>query len=78
VRYVVTPLVGVRGWGIYGLMRVMLTIDGDNPASERVIERNGGKLDWQHIEPETGRCFLATGLSCESNNPCSLSIESIY
>ena len=54
MRYVVTPLVGVRRWGIYGLTRVMLTIDGDNPASVRVIEKNGGKLDWQHIEPETG------------------------
>jgi predicted acetyltransferase len=38
----------------FGLSRVMLTIDGDNPASVRVIEKNGGKLDWQRIEPETG------------------------
>ena len=37
-----------------GLTRVMLTIDGDNLASVRVIEKNGGKLDWQRIEPETG------------------------
>ena len=37
-----------------GLTRVMLTIDGDNPASVRVIAKNGGKLDWQRIEPETG------------------------
>jgi hypothetical protein len=53
VRYVVTPLVGVRGWGIYGLTRVMLTINGDNHASVRVIEKNGGWLDWLRIEPET-------------------------
>ena len=32
----------------------MLTIDGDNPASVRVIEKNGGKLDWQRVEAETG------------------------
>lgn len=38
----------------FGLTRVMLTIDGDNPASVRVIEKNGGWLDWQRIEPETG------------------------
>ncbi|HEU0000488.1 MAG TPA: GNAT family N-acetyltransferase [Ktedonobacteraceae bacterium] len=37
-----------------GLRRVMLTIDGDNPASVRVIEKNGGWLDWQRIEPEMG------------------------
>lgn len=35
-----------------GLSRVMLTIDGDNPASVRVIEKNGGWLDWQRVEPE--------------------------
>jgi len=38
----------------FGLSRVMLTIDGDNPASVRVIEKNGGWLDWQRVEPETG------------------------
>ena len=54
VKYVVTPLVGVRGWGIYDLTCVMLIIDGGNPASVRVIEKNGGWLDWQRIEPETG------------------------
>ncbi len=37
-----------------GLSRVMLTIDGDNPASVRVIEKNGGWLDWQRVDPETG------------------------
>lgn len=37
-----------------GLTRVMLTIDGDNPASVRVIEKNGGTLDWQRANPETG------------------------
>ncbi|GAC1520604.1 MAG: hypothetical protein NVS3B14_22380 [Ktedonobacteraceae bacterium] len=37
-----------------GLTRAMLTIDGDNPASVRVIEKNGGKLDWQRTSPETG------------------------
>ncbi|HLX57711.1 MAG TPA: GNAT family N-acetyltransferase [Ktedonobacteraceae bacterium] len=37
-----------------GLTRVMLTIDSDNPASVRVIEKNGGKLDWQRTSPETG------------------------
>lgn len=29
------------------LARVMLTIDNENPASVRVIEKNGGKLEWQ-------------------------------
>ncbi|HEY6542973.1 MAG TPA: GNAT family N-acetyltransferase [Ktedonobacteraceae bacterium] len=38
----------------FGLSRVMLTIDGDNPASVRVIEKNGGWLDWRRVEPETG------------------------
>ena len=38
----------------FGLSRVMLTIDGDNPASVRVIEKNGGWLDWQRVEPGTG------------------------
>ena len=33
----------------------MLTIDEDNPASVRVIEKNGGWLDWQRVEPETGK-----------------------
>jgi len=37
-----------------GLSRVMLTIAGDNPASVRVIEKNGGWLDWQRVEMETG------------------------
>jgi len=32
----------------------MLTIAGDNPASVRVIEKNGGWLDWQRVEMETG------------------------
>lgn len=36
-----------------GLERVMLTIDGDNPASVRVIEKNGGKLEWQRMVSDT-------------------------
>lgn len=39
---------------VYGLFRVMLTIDGDNPASVRVIEKNRGSLEWQQTSPETG------------------------
>ncbi|HEY5003761.1 MAG TPA: GNAT family N-acetyltransferase [Ktedonobacteraceae bacterium] len=35
------------------LTRVMLTIEGHNPASVRVIEKNGGKLEWCRISPET-------------------------
>ena len=38
----------------FGLSRVMPTIDGDNPASVRVIEKNGGWLDLQHVSHETG------------------------
>ncbi len=36
-----------------GLTRVMLTIEGENPASVRVIEKNGGKLEWQRPATET-------------------------
>ena len=28
------------------LTRVMRTLEGDNPASVRVIEKNGGRLEW--------------------------------
>ncbi|HLI68911.1 MAG TPA: GNAT family N-acetyltransferase [Ktedonobacteraceae bacterium] len=37
-----------------GLTRVMLTIDGENPSSVRVIEKNAGKLAWQRLAPESG------------------------
>jgi predicted acetyltransferase len=37
-----------------GLARVMLTIEGENPASVRVIEKNGGTLAWQREELESG------------------------
>jgi predicted acetyltransferase len=36
------------------LARVMLTIEGHNPASVSVIEKNGGKLEWCKTSPETG------------------------
>jgi predicted acetyltransferase len=36
-----------------GLTRVMLTIEGENPASVRVIEKNGGKLEWQRTMSES-------------------------
>ena len=35
--------------------RIMLTVKGDNPASVRTIEKNGGKLEWQRFLPEKGR-----------------------
>ena len=37
-----------------GLARVMLPVEGDNPASARVIERNGGRLKRQVVDPESG------------------------
>jgi predicted acetyltransferase len=37
-----------------GLRRVMLTINGDNPASVRVIEKNRGTLEWRRVDPATG------------------------
>lgn len=37
-----------------GLTRVMLTVEGDNPASVRVIEHNGGTLEWRRADPESG------------------------
>ena len=37
-----------------GLRRVMLTIEGKNPASARVIEKNGGVLEWQREATESG------------------------
>jgi predicted acetyltransferase len=36
-----------------GLTRVMLTVDDENPASVRVIEKNGGKLEWKRTMSET-------------------------
>lgn len=43
-----------------GLARVMLTVEGDNPASVRVIEKNGGALEQRWTDPasgETRSCF---------------------
>jgi predicted acetyltransferase len=37
-----------------GLPRVMLTIEGENPASARVIAKNGGTLEGQRQQPESG------------------------
>lgn len=37
-----------------GLPRVMLTVEGDNPASVRVIEKNGGKLEARRVDPDIG------------------------
>jgi predicted acetyltransferase len=39
------------------LTRVMLTIEGHNPASVCVIEKNGGELEWRKIAPETGEAL---------------------
>ncbi len=38
-----------------GWKRVIITCNADNIASARVIEHNGGQLENQVIEPETGR-----------------------
>lgn len=38
-----------------GLARVMLTIKGENLPSVRVIEKNGGKLEWQRIVSKVGK-----------------------
>lgn len=35
-----------------GLTRAMLTIEGENSASVRVIEKNGGKLAWQRMQAD--------------------------
>jgi predicted acetyltransferase len=37
-----------------GLRRVMLTVEGENPASVQVITRNGGQLTRQFNDPKTG------------------------
>lgn len=42
-----------------GLKRVMLTIEGKNTASERIIVKNGGKLEWQRTSPESGEVISA-------------------
>ncbi len=38
----------------HNIPRVMLTVDGDNPASVRAIKKNGGTLEWQRVLPEKG------------------------
>ena len=38
-----------------GLERVLITCDKDNPASARVIQKNGGKLDSEAISKQTGK-----------------------
>lgn len=41
-----------------GLRRVMLTIEGENPASARVIAKNGGRLAWAHsVGSEALACY---------------------
>lgn len=40
-----------------GLARVMLTVEGENPASIRVIEKNGGKLEAHWTEPDSGEAI---------------------
>jgi predicted acetyltransferase len=37
-----------------GLDRVMLPVEGENPASVRVIEKNGGRLERRIVDPESG------------------------
>lgn len=37
-----------------GLARVMLTVGGENPGSVRAIVKNGGGLEWQRVDAETG------------------------
>ncbi len=41
-----------------GLSRVLVTCDEDNPASRRVIEKNGGKLASRGISERTGKPIL--------------------
>ena len=38
-----------------GLEKVLVTCDKDNPASARVIEKNGGKLDDELVSKESGK-----------------------
>ena len=38
-----------------GLGRVLVTCDKDNPASARVIQKNGGKLDSETISKQSGK-----------------------
>ncbi|HEY4386454.1 MAG TPA: GNAT family N-acetyltransferase [Ktedonobacteraceae bacterium] len=38
-----------------GLARVMLTVKGENPPSVRVIEKNGGKREWQRVVLQSGK-----------------------
>lgn len=43
-----------------GLVRVMLTVEGDKPASVRIIEKNGGTFEWRRVDPASGAstsCF---------------------
>ncbi len=39
----------------FGLQRVLVTCDRDNPASARVIEKNGGVFANQVVAPDNGR-----------------------
>lgn len=42
-----------------GVRRVMLPVEGENPASARVIEKNGGRLAWTRRDDETGELVAA-------------------
>ncbi|MGH2484588.1 MAG: GNAT family N-acetyltransferase [Ktedonobacterales bacterium] len=51
-----------------GLRRVMLPVEGENPASVRVIEKNGGRLGWRRRDGETGEMVTAYWIELMSHS----------
>ncbi|NLO48871.1 MAG: GNAT family N-acetyltransferase [Clostridiales bacterium] len=57
----------------FGLTKVLLTCDADNPASAGVIENNGGVLQWEGFYPPAGRSIRRYMITLAENNKEELS-----
>lgn len=51
-----------------GLRRVMLPVEGENPASARVIAKNGGKLEWMRRDDLSGEMVAAYWIEIEASS----------
>ncbi len=52
-----------------GIGRVLVTCDKDNPASARVIERNGGELVSEGVDPRHGKLVLRYWIDLGGGGP---------
>jgi predicted acetyltransferase len=50
----------------HGLPRVTLPVEGENPASARVTEKNGGRLAWTRRDDETGELLAVYWIELSS------------